>query len=194
MNSTWVQINSRLRDSTVIHKITSLSCFVDLPPISNTNCSLILAQELTFNCHRVGMTGPLLPPKSLPVCLVNQVELKSEEIKKQKKYDYIITYLHTCMFYFPICTSWPRLPFGKATNSDTCRDLKKKAPQWFFHKKEDFEKLHLSSQFKRRDGHFPAAKSGFCGLFSFNCDYIWSFKCGNFPHLSCIFGIHNFFN
>ena len=145
MNSTWVQINSRLRDSTAIHKITSLSCFVDLPPISNTNCNLILAQELQFNCHKVGkintntntncllipaqeltfnchragmtMTGPLLPRKSLPVCLVNQVKLKGEEIKKAKQiylHDYIFTYI----FYFSICTSWPTRLFGKATNSD----------------------------------------------------------------------------
>ena len=58
---------------------------------TNTNCNLIPAQELTFNCHRAGMTGPLLPPKSLPVCLVNQVKLKGEEIKKQNKYIYMIT-------------------------------------------------------------------------------------------------------
>ena len=132
MNSTWVQINSRLRDSTVIHKITSLSCFVDLPPISNTNCNLILAQELqfnchkvgkintntntdcnlipaqelTFNCHRAGMTGPLLPPKSLPVCLVNQVKLKGEEIKNKtnKTFAWLHNYIYLLLFNLYIMT------------------------------------------------------------------------------------------
>ena len=104
MNSTWVQIDSRLRDSTVIHKITSLSCFVDLPPISTTNCNLILAQELTFNCHRVGMIG------QDPCCLqrvsrsVWSIKWSSKVRKWKRKQIYLHIYIYVLLSHLHIMT------------------------------------------------------------------------------------------
>ena len=98
MNSTWVQINfktSQFERNLQNYLLVMLCWFAShlknkLQSYFGSRTTIQLPQKW------YDRTGPLLPPKSLPVCLVNQMELKSEEIKNKTN---IFPCLHICFTF-----------------------------------------------------------------------------------------------